>query len=65
MFTEDNTDGFTSADLTLMNKALARLMARAGDCDDYIREQLEETYSARINNNWMSSGNTIKSLIAA
>lgn len=53
MFTFDNTDGYTQADLDLMNEALEVLMA-AG-----IRES---NASDLITNNWRETGNTIETL---
>lgn len=55
MFTTDNTDGFTQADLDLMNKALAALVADGID---------EKNASDIVNNNWMPDGNTVESLTA-
>ena len=53
MFTLDNTEGFTAADLKLMNEALEILVAGGMD---------EQNASARINNKWRSNGNTVETL---
>lgn len=53
MFTMDNTNGFTPADLVLMNEALAVLISSGID---------EKNASAIINNNWTDGENTIESL---
>jgi len=53
MFTMGNTQGFTQADLDLMNEALAKLVA------DGIGEK---NASDIINNNWRADGNTVESL---
>jgi hypothetical protein len=55
MFTMDNTTGFTSANLDLMNGALEILMAEGID---------ESNASDIVNNNWQESGNTVESLTA-
>ena len=53
MFTLDNTEGFTPANLTLLNAALAKLMERG----------IEESNAADlVNNNWTGDGDTIESL---
>lgn len=53
MFTIDNTEGFTQADLDLMNRAVRLLM----------EDGLDEKNAADIvNNNWQESGNTVASL---
>lgn len=55
MFTAANTEGFTAADLELMNTAAAALIAQG----------VEESNAADIvNNNWMPEGNTVESLTA-
>lgn len=54
MFKMDNTDGFTQTDLNLMNETLEILMTDGMD---------ESNASDRIINNWVQSGNTVKSLI--
>lgn len=54
MFTMQNTEGFTQADLDLMNKAVATLMARGFD---------EANASDRVNNNWRPTDNTVESLM--
>lgn len=53
MFTMDNTEGFTSDDLDLMNEALDILVADGID---------ESNASDIINNNWMPDGNTVETL---
>lgn len=54
MFRTDNTDGFTPADLELLNAATAKLVADYG---------MDESNAADIvNNNWQPAGNTIESL---
>lgn len=53
MFTMDNTEGFTQADLELLNEALELLMADGID---------ESNASAIVNNNWIPEGNTVESL---
>jgi hypothetical protein len=55
MFTLDNTDGFTQADLDLMNAALEILVADGVD---------PSNASDIINNNWQSDGNTVETLTA-
>jgi hypothetical protein len=55
MFTMDNTDGFTQADLDLMNEALEKLVADGID---------ESNASDIINNNWQAADNTVESLTA-
>lgn len=54
MFTLDNTEGFTEADLVLLNQALDALIAKGWE---------EKSASDRINNNWQPTGNTVESLI--
>jgi len=53
MFTMENTQGFTQADLNLLNEALAQLVADGID---------EKNASDIINNNWRADGNTVESL---
>lgn len=53
MFTLDNTEGFTTADLSLLNAALAILAARGID---------ESNASDIVNNNWTGNGDTVESL---
>lgn len=53
MFTTDNTEGFTSADLALMNQAAAALVAQGIDADNA---------ADIVNNNWQPTGNTVESL---
>jgi hypothetical protein len=53
MFTHSNTQGFTDADLDLMNEALAVLVADG---------VAESNASDIINNNWQETGNTVESL---
>ena len=55
MFTTENTNGFTSTDLELMNQAVAVLTAQGID---------ESNAADIVNNNWQPSGNTIESLTA-
>jgi hypothetical protein len=55
MFTEANTEGFTTADLAIMNEALAERMAAGED---------EKSASDAINNAW-HPGVTVETLIAA
>lgn len=53
MFTLDNTEGFTQADIDLMNKALALL----------IEQGIKESSAGDIiNNNWQPDSNTVESL---
>ena len=53
MFTMDNTDGFTKADLDLMNEALEILVA----------DGIEESNASDIiNNNWQDDDNTVESM---
>ena len=54
MFTEDNTDGFTAADLAAVNEALAIRMDRGED---------EKGACDAINNAWRE-GATVEALIA-
>ena len=54
MFTSDNTEGFTAADLNIMNEALEILIAGGMD---------EKNASDRINNNWQPDGNTVTALV--
>lgn len=55
MFNLDNTTGFSAADLELLNRAAEILindgLDRGNACDV-------------VNNNWLPSGNTVRSLIA-
>lgn len=53
-FTENNTEGFTGADLNILNEALAILIARNPDAD-------ECTLSDAINNSWVG-GQTAEEL---
>lgn len=53
MFTMDNTQGFTEADLDLMNEAVEVLIADGID---------ESNACDIVNNNWMPEGNTVESL---
>ena len=53
MFTTDNTEGFTQADLDLMNEALEKLLAEGID---------ESNASDIVNNNWQATDNTVESL---
>ena len=53
MFRMDNTEGFTQADLDLMNEALEALLADGIDGSNA---------SDIINNNWMPDGNTVETL---
>jgi hypothetical protein len=53
MFTQDNTEGLTDADLGLMNRAIRLLMEDGID---------EKNAADIVNNNWRESGNTIASL---
>lgn len=55
MFTLENTEGFTQANLDMMNKALAILIERGVE---------ESNAQDIINNNWKESGNTVESLTA-
>lgn len=53
MFRMNNTQGFTQADLDLMNEALEILLADGID---------ESNASDIVNNNWLPDGNTVESL---
>ncbi len=53
MFTTQNTDGFNTADIKLLNQAVETLVARGYS---------EEEAADRVNNNWMESDNTVESL---
>lgn len=53
MFTMENTQGFNQDELDLMNEALDVLLENGWD---------EQNASARVNNNWQPTGNTIESL---
>jgi hypothetical protein len=53
MFTMDSTEGFTQADLDLMNEALDVLTSQGIE---------ESNASDIINNNWQETGNTVESL---
>lgn len=53
MFTMDNTEGFSQADLDLMNEAVEVLTADGMD---------EKNAADIVNNNWQAFGNTVESL---
>lgn len=53
MFTLDNTEGFTPANLIVLNAALAKLMERGIE---------ESNASDIVNNNWTGDGDTVESL---
>jgi len=53
MFTMENTQGFTEAELNLLNEAMAKLIAAGID---------EKNANDIINNNWQADGNTVESL---
>ena len=53
MFTMENTDGFTQADLDLMNAAIAVLTSGGMD---------ESNAADVVNNNWAPEGNTVERL---
>jgi ABC-type taurine transport system substrate-binding protein len=53
MFTLDNTEGFTAANIEIMNAALAKLVARGIE---------ESNASDIVNNNWTGDGDTVDSL---
>ena len=61
MFTMDNTDGFSQADLDELNEALETLLA---DVDEDTRDQAEKSYSDLLNNAWCD-GMTASELVAA
>lgn len=56
MFTAENTQGFSAADLALLNAALETMMARYPDVDESNAHDI-------INNNWRETGNTVESLV--
>lgn len=61
MFTQDNTEGYTAAELEILNRALAYFLADYSPEDpDY--EQHVKRFSDRINNN-VIDGFTFEDLI--
>lgn len=61
MFTQDNTEGYTAAELETLNRALAYLLADySPELPDY--EQHVKRFSDRINNN-VIDGFTFEDLI--
>lgn len=56
-FTIDNTEGFTTAELNILNDALAILIARNPDAEEY-------TLSDAVNNAWVG-GQTAEQLADA
>ncbi|MGE0521263.1 MAG: hypothetical protein AB7F22_25575 [Reyranella sp.] len=53
MFTHENTAGFSTADLRLLNRALATLIERGID---------ESNAADIVTNNWQPAGNSVDSL---
>lgn len=62
MFTLDNTHGFSTQDLELINKALAQLMKDV-DPDDPLYTDKEKYASEKVSDNWNTTNpNTLESL---
>jgi len=52
-FTQDNTDGFTNEQLTVLNKVYAKLMSDADESDTDGYAQWGKSVSDAINNAWI------------